>query len=174
MKLPRIQIVRVNFDLSTLADALHLSHDEVTRAFRDGRGAWPFSELWGQKIFEFAMHLNSNEAGSDGVHALQMLGNLSVSVKSLTGSGVKFQQSKFVGSRRFGGKDELILSLEKCDRVVVVDITAFPVVDFIPVDGNRLLSAAHTGALTKGGWSRKRFYECLTQTYLATVLTSSI
>lgn len=165
MKRPRLQIIRVHFDTDVLSDALHISKDEVISSFRDGRGAWPFSELWGQRLFEFAKHTNSNEPLSDGLLALERLGDLKVSIKALTKAGVKFQQSKFVGYGRTTTKNDLIASLEACDRVIVVDVTAFPEVDFIPLDTQRLISAAHRGNLTKTGWSRTKFYSWVEITY---------
>lgn len=171
---PRLQIIEVEFDVSVLSDALHISEDEVVTAFSDGRGAWPFSEFWGQRLFEFAKHVNSNEPLSDGLLALERLGDLKVSIKALTKAGVKFQQSKFVGFGRNTTKNDLISSLEACDRVVVVDIASFPKVDFVPLDTQRLISAAHRGELTKSGWSKSKFSSWIDQTYAAEWFVSEI
>jgi hypothetical protein len=165
MKLPSLAALRLTFDLAKLSEALRLSSDVVQAAFRDGRGAWPFSEKWGERLFEFATHANTNMPVSDGVHQLQRLGDLSVSVKALTRAGVKFQQSKDVGSGRKSDRAKLIASLEGCDRVVVVDITSFPEVVFYPIDTRRLLSAAHSGRLGIGGWSPIQFKAWISETY---------
>lgn len=163
--LPRIVIGSVTFDSGRLSEALKLPVEAVITAFQDGRGAWPFSELWGERLYEFVKHSNSNNPVSDGVVALAQLRDVSISVKALTRSGIKFQQSKFVGSGRSSTKEGLLSSLEACDRVVVVDITGFPEVLFIPIEATRLLSAAHRDVLTVNGWSKDRLYDWLGQTY---------
>lgn len=170
MAVPRLVITRTEFDADAIAKALRLNEPEVVAAFRDGRGAWPFSEQWGARLYEFVKHGNSNQAGSDGAVALEQLRDVKVSVEALSRNGVKFQQSKFVGSGRSTTKQDLISSLEACDRVIVVDITAFPEVRFVPVDGTKLLTAAHTGQLTTGGWTKPRFYAWLNASHAVSVL----
>jgi hypothetical protein len=86
-------------------------------------------------------------------------------VKALTRGGVKFQQSKYVGYGRGTDKSGLIDSIEASDRVVVVDITDFPIVRFVPVDSTRLVSAAHTNRLTVNGWNKRKFYQWLDEVY---------
>ena len=90
------------------------------------------------------------------------------------GRGVKFQQSKFVGSGRTSTKATLISSLEACDRVVVVDVTGFPLVRFIPIDATRLISAAHTERLTSSGWSKSRLYDWLREKYDVSEITLAL
>jgi hypothetical protein len=162
---PRLTAVRLRFDVDALARALRLPAPAVQEAFRDGRGAWPFSEIWGARVFEFVTHGNSNMPVSDGLHALQRLGDVAVSVKALTRAGIKFQQSKDVGSGRSSDREKLIAALEGCDRVVVVDITGFPEVVFWPLDTRRLLSAAHSGRLGIRGWSRIQMLAWLAEVY---------
>jgi hypothetical protein len=173
MAKPTLIISTIEFDADLIANGLKLSVEQVTEAFRDGRGAWPYSEVWGEKLFEFVKHSNSNQPSSDGAVALEQLRNVNVSVKALTPAGVKFQQSKFVGFRRSGSKDDLLASVEACDRVIVVDVTDFPVVRFIPIDGTRLVSAVHTGQLGTNGWRPARLRSWLNETYEVseTVLT---
>ena len=162
---PKLIISVIHFDLGALAAALKLTEEQVQAALRDGRGAWPFSELWGEKLFEFVKHANSNQPTSDGAVALEQLRNVNVSIKALTSAGVKFQQSKFVGSNRKGTKADLVASVEACDRAIVVDITEFPSVRFIPIDGTRLVSAVHTGSLGLNGWKKTKVYNWLNETY---------
>lgn len=165
MTKPKLVVSIVVFDVDAIAAALKLQPEQVTAAFRDGRGAWPFSELWGERLFEFVKHSNTNEPSSDGAVALEQLRNVNVSVKSLSKAGVKFQQSKFVGFGRKTTKENLVASVEACDRVVVVDITEFPRTRFIPLDGTRLVSAVHQGKLTANGWSKAQVIKWLTETY---------
>ena len=165
MKKPRLVISRLGFDVGAIAAALHVTEAEAVAALSDGRGAWPFTEMWGQRLYDFIKHTNSNTPVSDGAFALGQLGDAAISVKALTRGGVKFQQSKYVGFGRSSTKETLISSLEGCDRVVVVDVTGFPVVRFIPIDATRLISAAHTGRLTVSGWSRARLDDWLAEVY---------
>lgn len=102
---------------------------------------------------------------SDGAVALGQLRDANVSVKALTQGKVKFQQSKYVGYKRGTDKSGLVASIEASDRVVVVDITEFPTVRFLPIDSTRLVSAAHTGRLTVNGWSKAKLYNWLEEVY---------
>ena len=165
MTRPSLVVSIVHFDVDAIANALKLDPPQIESAMRDGRGAWPFSEFWGEKLFEFVKHSNSNEPSSDGAVALEQLRNVNVSVKALSKNGVKFQQSKFVGFGRTTTKENLIASVESCDRVIVVDITDFPVVRFIPLDGTRLVSAVYQGKLTTNGWSKAQLVRWLDETY---------
>lgn len=165
MPLPKLVVSKIEFDAAEIAGAMRISRDQAIAALRDGRGAWPFSEMWGERLFEFIKHSNTNNPFSDGAVALEQLRDVTVSVKALTRGGIKFQQSKYVGSGRGTNKTGLIASLEACDRIVVVDIRDFPIVSFIPIDATRLLSAAHTNILTVNGWSATSLYNWLRATY---------
>lgn len=172
--LPKLVISKIAFDAQAIASSLRLPLDSVLAAFQDGRGAWPFSELWGERLYEFIKHSNSNNPISDGAIALEQLRDFKVSVKALTGSGIKFQQSKYIGIGRSSSKDGLLDSLESCDRVVVVDVTGFPIVSFIPIDATRLVSAAHKDQLTFNGWSKAKLYAWLSQTYDVSDITLAL
>ena len=174
MTLPKLIVSCVTFDVTALAKALRITPEQVVQAFRDGRGAWPFSEMWGEQLYEFIKHANSNQPFSDGAVALTQLRDVNVSVKALTKAGVKFQQSKFVGVNRSATKADLVKSVEACDRVIVVDIVEFPEVRFIPVDGTRLVGAVHIGRLTTNGWSRPQFQKWLSETYLISEISLKI
>ncbi|MEL6784729.1 MAG: hypothetical protein AAFO61_09910 [Pseudomonadota bacterium] len=160
-----MRVLRVQFNTDEIAKVLWLDPNQVEEAFRDGRGAWPFSEMWGERLFEFIKHRNSNQPSSDGAVSMLALGDFSISIKALSKNGVKFQQSKYVGVGRQSTRASLIESLEQCERVIVVDITQFPQIDFWPLDGGRLISAAHSGALKTSGWSPTRFYKWAKATY---------
>jgi hypothetical protein len=90
---------------------------------------------------------------------------MKISVKALTGGQLKFQQSKYVGFGRKTDKEGLIKSIEECDRIVVVDLTEFPTVRFLPIDTARLVGAAHKGELTTNGWSNRQLYAWANTTY---------
>tara|TARA_B100002003_G_scaffold249527_2_gene286089 strand:- start:2101 stop:2625 length:525 start_codon:yes stop_codon:yes gene_type:complete len=165
MAAPKLVISRLNFDASEIAAALKVTVEDAISAFQDGRGAWPFSEIWGERLYEFIKHSNTNNPLSDGAIALEQLRNVEVSVKALTKGTLKFQQSKFVGYGRATDQQGLISSIEACDRIIVVDITEFPLVRFVPIDATRLVSAAHKGRLTTSGWRKVAFYAWLHETY---------
>jgi hypothetical protein len=161
----KLIISKITFDIAALSAALKISDDDVVAAFRDGRGAWPFTEIWGAKLYEFIKHANTNQAFSDGAVALKQLRDVKISVKALTGGKLKFQQSKYVGFGRKTDKDGLIKSIEECDRIVVVDLTEFPLVRFLPIDSARLVGAAHKDELTTNGWSHKQLHTWVKKTY---------
>jgi len=165
MQRPTLVISIIQFDAEEIAKALRISPKEAVEALRDGRGAWPFSELWGARLYEFIKHSNTNKPVSDGAVALEQLRDVKISIKALTRGGIKFQQSKFVGFGRSTDRDGLVGSLEGCDRVVVVDITGFPTVRFLPLDTTRLVSAVYKDRLTTNGWSRDVLYRWLGETY---------
>src|SRR5688500_2813713 len=97
---PKLVISKINFDANAIAAALKVTPEQTIAALRDGRGAWPFSELWGAHLYEFIKHANTNQPFSDGAVALGQLRDVNVSVKALTRGGIKFQQSKYVGFGR--------------------------------------------------------------------------
>jgi hypothetical protein len=161
----KLVVSRITFEVAAIAAALKINAEDVVKAFRDGRGAWPFTEIWGAKLYEFIKHANTNQAFSDGAVALKQLRDMHISVKALTTGKLKFQQSKYVGFGRKTNKDGLIKSIEECDRIVIVDLTEFPIVRFLPIDSARLVGAAHKGDLTTNGWSHKQVQAWVKKTY---------
>ena len=154
-----ISIKRIVFDADAIADALHVSVEDATRKFRDGRVAGQWAELWSANLYAYVLHGHANVAATDGAVAAEELGDLGVSVKSLTGGGVKFQQSVYVGAGRTCTTADLIASIAKSDRHLVVDVRAFPTVDFLVLPATWLLNKAHGGLLTASGWSGRRLYD---------------
>lgn len=163
--LPTLVVSMLEFDAERIASSLLIEPAQVVEAFRDGRGAWPFSEFWAAQWFAFSKHANSNNPVSDGAVAHVALRDVRISVKALTRRGVKFQQSRDVGSGRASTRDRLIAAIEGCDRVLVVDIVEFPTVSFVPVDATRLVGAVHRGDLKVRGWTRAQFYAWVMATY---------
>ncbi|MGH8541993.1 MAG: hypothetical protein ACRETW_16000 [Stenotrophobium sp.] len=152
----KIKVCR--FDSTAIASALKISENASETKFRDGRVASRFSEHWAARLYDYLKHGNTNQHGSDGEFDAGELGGVEVSVKSLTNSGVKFQKSKFVGSGRSCTHEDLIDSINDCERYVVVDITKFPEVRFVIVLSRILAKAAQAKHLTPGGWSESKFY----------------
>ncbi len=174
MKKPKLYISRIRFDPAKIAEALRVRPDDVQRAFTDGRGAWPFSEVWGTRLYEFIAHSNTNNPVSDGVVALQQLGDFRISVKALGRKNAKFQQSRDVGSGRSATRDGLLGALEACDRVIVVDLTLFPAVSFLPLETTRLVTAVHHKRLGTSGWSKAQAYRWLDDVYDWSILDLDI
>ena len=46
----KLVVSKIAFDAGAIASALKISDEDVIAAFRDGRGAWPFTEVWGAKL----------------------------------------------------------------------------------------------------------------------------
>lgn len=162
---PALKVKCFTFDAAAIAAALNISTEIVQKEFRDARVTSRFSEHWGAKLYDFAKHLNTNQAGSDGAVGVGELGTVDVSVKCLTRAGVKFQKSKFVGSGRKCTPANLMESLAETSKVLVVDIRDFPTVCFVPVDTKDLMAAASAGLLTPSGWNEVKFYGWLREKF---------
>jgi len=162
---PTLKVKSFTFDAAAIAAALNISTEIVQKEFRDARVTSRFSEHWGAKLYDFAKHLNTNRAGTDGAVDVGELGAMEVSVKCLTRGGVKFQKSKYVGSGRKCTPADLLTSLAETSKVLVVDIRDFPTVCFVPVDTKDLMAAASAGLLTPSGWSDSKFFGWLREKF---------
>src|SRR4029077_19546442 len=106
---------------------------DVIAKFRDGRVTSWFAEIWGERVFKYTKHPNSNYPGSDASIDLGAMGPFEISVRSLTGAGIRFQKSANIGSGRSATQNDVNDSIAGVDRVVVVDIRGFPNLTFIPL-----------------------------------------
>lgn len=147
----------VRKDAKQIASALEVSVEAVVNGFRDGRVAAPWLEEWASNLYRFDKHANSNTAYTDGQVETNGIGPIGVQVKSLTQGGVKFQQSKFVGSGRSCEQADLERSIRAVDKFCVVDITQFPFLEFYLIDSKILLTWTLTGKLTCSGLSPNKF-----------------
>lgn len=148
-----------------ISHALKIAPSDVVAKFRDGRVTSWFAEIWGERLFSYTKHINSNYPGSDGSIDLGAMGPFEISVRSLTNAGIKFQKSMNIGSGRSATQDDVDDSIAGVERVVVVDIRNFPSLTFIPIDSKWLLRQAHKGAITARGLSPTRFYELLAASF---------
>ncbi len=165
-KKKELTAVEMTFDAKAIADALNLTESVVVNEFRDGRVASRFTEHWGAKIYGYLKHKNTNASDSDGqIKAGDLPNALTISVKSLTKSGVKFQHSKFIGSGRGCTFDDLKDSIKSVDLYLIVDISEFPELIFLPIRSVVLLSWVKEDKLTPRGLSKRAFYENLSKDY---------
>jgi len=148
-----------------ISQALKVTPADVIQKFRDGRVTSWFAEIWGERLFSYKKHLNSNYPGSDASIDLGAIGPFEISVRSLTRAGIKFQKSKNIGSSRSATQGDVYDAIADVERVVVVDIQEFPKLTFIPLDSKWLLRHAHSGTLTANGLSASRFYNLLAQEF---------
>jgi hypothetical protein len=163
-----LQVLRVILSRDAIARALMLTGEEVVELFRDARLTGRLAEVWGERLFRYTRHTNSNFAGSDGRILLGPIGRYDISVRAFSKS-IKFQQSKFMGSGRSCSQDDLIHSLENVETMVVVDLREFPAVSFYPLNTKSLLRLAHSGRLTPGGMSAKRFDAWIAETFAVSI-----
>ena len=136
-----------------------LKPDQVLKEFTDGRVISRFSEHWAAVLFEFEKSKNTNEKSTDGKIVHPLLGSIRIGVRSLTNSGIKFQDSKYIGSGRKCDDEALIESISKIDFEIVVDIIDFPQIYFVPINSKDLMDAFEAGKLTCNGLRRRLFYE---------------
>ena len=154
-----VGIRRVVFDSAAIAAALHVPRAMAEAKFRDGRVAGQWGELWAASLFDFVVHGHANVPATDGAVQASALGDLGVSVKSLTRKGVKFQQSKYQGVGRRCSQADLIDSIGRSDRHLVVDIRSFPTVDFLVLPAAWLLGKAYAERLKPAGWRADQLYD---------------
>jgi hypothetical protein len=158
---PNFKIV---FDPQIIADALWINYDQAEKEFKDGRVVSRFSEYWTEKLYGFKKSSNTNTAMYDGYITNPLLGKLYISVRSLTKSGIRFQQSKFIGSGRHCNRDDLINSISNIDFEIVVDIVDFPCVMLSVVSAGNLLEKIKSGRITPSGLNRIKYYKELFNT----------
>lgn len=146
------------FDPRKIADALWITYDQAEKEFKDGRVVSRFSEYWTAKLYGFEKSDCSNTAGYDGTINNPLIGLLHIGVRSLTKAGIKFQQSRFVGSGRSCTHHDLVDSVRCMDFEIVVDIVDFPCVLLSTVSADKMLSMIEHQELTPSGFSRIKYY----------------
>jgi len=158
---PRKMII---LDTKMISDSIWISEKSTMKGFSDGRVISRFSEEWAGKIYGFEPSDNTNRPGSDGDIQTGniLLGDIPIGVRSLSeNGGIKFQQSKYIGSGRACTIENLIDSINTIKYEIVVDIADMPKIKFIPIDVEVLLKMISDGALTPSGFTRKKFYTVL-------------
>lgn len=150
----------IELNVEEIARALWLEPLQVKKEFRDGRVTSRFSEYWAGKLYGFEKEENPNKTGYDGTidTCSPLIGKVPVGVRSLTGSGIKFQLSKHIGSGRKCVKENLLDSLSLIEFEIVVDITEIPKVLFVPVKSSTLIKLCVEDVLTCNGFNKKKFY----------------
>ena len=144
-------------EVAALSAALRVSDRTVMRSFLDGRVVSAWTEEWASALFGFDRSPSSNQAFSDGGRELGELGSVQVQVKTLTRGGVKFQQSKYIGSGRNCTQANLEASIEGVDKYCIVDVVEFPLLSFYLIDSKVLLREALLGNITCRGMTRNTF-----------------
>jgi hypothetical protein len=152
-----LTVLRTVLSLDDISRALRITPEDAVAKFQDARVTSWFAEIWGERLFNYTKHLSANHAGSDAAIALGDIGRFDIGVRCFNRSTLKFQKSKFIGSRRSASKEDLIASIEEVERYVVVDLRGFPTLDFYPLDTKALLRLVYEGKLTTSGISPARF-----------------
>jgi hypothetical protein len=158
---PHLTFWKAALSVDEISKALKVAPGDVISKFRDGRVTSWFAEIWGERVFKYTKHPNSNYPGSDGSIDLGAIGPFKVSVRSLTNSGIKFQKSANIGSGRSATQHDVYNAVAGVELVVVVDIRNFPDLTFIPIDSKWLMTKAHNGILTPRGLTAARLYNLL-------------
>jgi len=152
-----LYVVKATLSLDEIAAALRISSIDAAEKFTDPRVSSWFAEIWGETLFGFKRHPSSNYPGSDAKLTLGSIGRFEISVRCFNKGKIKFQKSKFIGSSRHGTMDDLIQSVEDVERIVVVDLRNFPVLEFYAIDSKADLKLIRTGELTLNGMTPRRF-----------------
>jgi hypothetical protein len=151
--------------LDDIVRALRISEVDALEKFRDPRVTSWFAEIWGETLFGFKRHPSSNYPGSDAQIGLGHIGRFDISVRSFNKGNIKFQKSKFIGSGRKATASDLIDSVERVERIVIVYLRKFPVLDFYPIDSKDVLRQIRQGSLTNAGLTPRRFDAWLAADY---------
>jgi len=150
---------KIIFDSKKIAESLWITDQQALKEFKDGRVISRFSEYWTGKLYHFVKSINTNSAGFDGTISHPLFDQLFIGVRSLTKAGIKFQQSKFIGSGRRCNQSDLIQSVYYIDFEIVVDIIDFPCVIFSVVHADKLIRLINQGDLTSSGLNRQNYYK---------------
>jgi hypothetical protein len=161
----RLTCLKTVLSVEEISQALKIAPADVVSKFRDGRVTSWFAEIWGERLFSYTKHLNTNYPGSDASIDLGAIGPFEISVRCLTKAGIKFQKSTNIGSSRSATQSDVYDAVASVERVVVVDIRDFPILTFIPLDSKWLLRQAHVGSLTATGLSAAKFYSLLAEEF---------
>src|SRR3954463_9888803 len=116
----QLVVVQAELSLTEIARALRISESDAAEKFKDPRVASWFAEIWGETLFGYKRHLSSNNPGSDAKLTLGAIGRFEISVRCFNKGNIKFQKSKFIGSKRSGSMEDLIQSVEDVERIVIV------------------------------------------------------
>lgn len=149
--------MQAELSLEEIRRALRISAADALEKFRDPRVTSWFAEIWGERLFGYKKHLNSNHPGSDARVDLGALGRFDISVRCFNKGAIKFQKSKHIGSGRHATAEDLYQAIESVERVVVVDLRAFPTLRFFPIDSKSLLRLIRLEKLTTRGITPNRF-----------------
>lgn len=152
-----LEVVRSKMPLGEIARALRISTEDAIEKFKDPRVASWFAEIWGETLFGFRRHPSSNNPGSDAKLVLGAIGRFEISVRCFNKGNIKFQKSKFIGSGRSATPNDLLKSVEAVERIVLVDLRQFPILNFYPINSKDILRLIRKGELTNTGLTPRRF-----------------
>jgi hypothetical protein len=151
----------ITIDIDALASALTIDRAKVIEAFQDGRVCSRFVELWAESRFGLIRHANSNHPSSDGYFMTADGDNIQIAVRTLTRSGVRFQDSRFIGSGRSCSIDDLKASIRRSDKWFIFDIRFFPTITLLKLRCALLEQWIDSGELTPAGLSANNFAQLL-------------
>jgi hypothetical protein len=164
-----LTVLRSQLSVDAISDALRISPEDTVAKFQDARVTSWFAEIWGERLFNYTKHASANQPGSDAAIALGDIGRFDIGVRCFYRNTIKFQKSKFIGSKRSATRDDLIASLEDIERYVIVDLRDFPSLSFYPLDTKALLRLVREGKLTVSGISPSRFDTWIADTFNVTI-----
>jgi hypothetical protein len=169
MSRERLVIRRLTLAVEQIGEALQLTPAEVVELGREGRVMGWIAEIWAGRLYHYERRANRNQHINGTVPAKVAH---DVAVRTLN-SHIKFQASGNQGKGRPCSQADVIAALERVETFVVIDLRAFPSINFLPLDTKLLLRAAHTGELTRAGWSAKRFDDWVSRTHSTTIVALS-
>jgi len=144
-----------------IAAALNIPLKKVRRLFKDGRVVAGFCELWAETICGVRKHKRGNGVFSDCYALMPDEEPIEVAVRTLTPQGIKFQDSRYIGTGRTCDVPRLKASIRRFDSWIVFDICNFPRIAVYKLKGRTLEEWIDSGDLRPTGLKPQRFIDLL-------------
>lgn len=147
-----------------------LTPEDVTSVLQDGRALSWFGQKIAAKIYK-QIEAPTNQKGFDLTGSV----DTQTEVKCLTDS-VAFHASSNSGKNRTCTEENVRDYILNVATFIVVDITKFPVIDFISINGSRVMNWHQTGkiSLKRGEAGYKRFYKALGEIEIVTIIPEAL
>lgn len=135
-----------------------VTENKTISLLQNGRVSGFIAEDWAETLTNLSKSTNACQPSFDLSEPVGA-DTTSVSVRTLTKNGVKFQDSKRIGKGRSCSVSELKEDIKAKDFVIVVDVTKVPEIRLVKLRSANILDWVTKEKLGTGGISRERFYK---------------
>lgn len=128
-----VTVHKLHLDLKSICRGFQICEEDAIEIYSDARMLTKLGEKWAAQIF------GMKEAGADQKGYDLYCGKKVASVKSLTRRGSNISSSVYQGAGRSGTYQQIREDFMKNDELIIVDIRAFPLIQFIKFDTNLVM-----------------------------------